>query len=78
LSSHSKGKCKTISKGSASAANIIKSLCPLFKVLVASFAPFFIFLICADAAITFNISFCNCLGAKGTALDLVLLLSPSS
>ena len=35
LSSHSKGKCSTISKGSASAANTINSDIPLFKVLVA-------------------------------------------
>ena len=40
LSSHSKGRCNTISKGVESAAITINSLIPLFKVLVASFAPF--------------------------------------
>ena len=44
LSSHNKGKCKTISSGLTSAAMTIKSLIPRFKVFVASLAPFFIFL----------------------------------
>lgn len=40
--SHKMGKCKTISNGLASAAIIIRSVIPLFKVLVASLAPFLI------------------------------------
>ena len=38
------GKCNTISNGVASAAMMINSLIPLFKVLVASFAPFLTYL----------------------------------
>ena len=40
FSSHKMGKCNTISNGLASAAMIISSVIPLFKVLVASLAPF--------------------------------------
>lgn len=40
LSSHSKGRCNKISKGSASAAITINSDIPLFNVFVASLAPF--------------------------------------
>ena len=42
LSSHNKGRWSNISRGYASAANIISSAIPLFRVFVASFAPFFI------------------------------------
>ena len=73
LSSHRSGKCRTISKGSVSAAMTINSDCPLFKVFVASFAPFLIFLNPAACWINSKISFCNFLGAKGKALDLVAL-----
>ncbi len=41
------GRCNTISSGLASAAMMINSVIPLFKVLVASLAPF---LICLRAA----------------------------
>ncbi len=41
LSSHNKGKCNKTSIGSQSAAMMINSEIPLFKVLVASLAPFF-------------------------------------
>jgi len=41
LSSHNKGRWRTISRGSVSAAMIISSAIPLFKVFVASLAPFF-------------------------------------
>ena len=44
LSSHNKGKCNTISNGFASAAIIINSAKDLFKALVASLAPFLIYL----------------------------------
>jgi hypothetical protein len=74
LSSQRRGRCKTISKGSVSAAMTINSDCPLFKVLVASFAPFLIFLKPAACCINSRISFCNFLGAKGKAFDLVELL----
>lgn len=40
--SHRIGKCNTIYKGLASAAMMISSVIPRFKVLVASFAPFLI------------------------------------
>jgi hypothetical protein len=49
--SHKIGKCNTISNGLASAAIIINSVIPLFKVFVASFAPFFICLSDAHWAI---------------------------
>ena len=57
LSSHNKGKCKTISNGLTSAAITIKSLIPLLRVLVDSFAPFFIFFNWLAFVITLNISF---------------------
>ena len=41
LSSANKGKCNKISSGSVSAARTMNSQIPLFKVFVASFAPFF-------------------------------------
>ena len=41
LSSHNKGKCNKISRGSVSAAMTIKSVIPRFNVFVASLAPFF-------------------------------------
>lgn len=41
LSSHNKGKCNKISIGSVSAAMMMNSEIPLFKVLVVSLAPFF-------------------------------------
>ena len=45
FSSHNKGRCKTISKGSVSAAIIINSDISRFRDLVVSFAPFFTFYI---------------------------------
>ena len=75
MSSHNRGKCKTISNGSASAAKIISSLCPLLRVLVASFAPFLIFLRLAADCIISRICFCKGFGASGNALDLLLLSS---
>jgi hypothetical protein len=78
LSSHKRGKWRTISKGSASAAKTINSDNPLLRVLVASFAPFLIFLKLTAWLMTSRMVFWRGLGARGKALDLLVSFPFSS
>ena len=66
--SHKIGKCNTISSGLASAAIIINSVIPRFKVLVASLAPFLICFNEAHCATKSVSSEANYSVAKGWAL----------
>ena len=74
FSSHKMGKCNTIYNGLASAAMIISSVIPLFKVLVASLAPFLTCFNDAHWAIKSLTAEDNYSVAKGWALSFDIFL----
>ena len=70
LSSHNNGRWRRISSGSVSAAKMINSACPLFSVLVASFAPFFSCLWWNACWTNSSKEFVICPSARGKAFPL--------
>lgn len=70
LSSHNKGRCNKISIGSVSAAMMMNSEIPLFKVLVASLAPFFNWRKFCDCWTTSKICWVKAVSANGKAFGL--------